>query len=731
VLSPREIGPGPEQGKAMKSYTTQFLRNVGIVGHGDTGKTQLVSSLLYTAGMTPRLGKVTEGNTVTDWDEEEIARKISIQTGVAFAEWAPNSSGSGQGEKTKINFLDTPGYSTFVNETRASLIAADAALVVVDAVAGVQVVTEKVWDYCTEYSQPRAIVINWMDRELASFDRALESVQQAFGRAVIPLQLPIGAEKQFRGVVDLLSMKALVYTPDGDGRAKTDEIPVDLASAAKEAHEKLVEMVAEGDDKLMEEFFEKGTLPLEDLKKGLRVAFQERRLFPVVLSSALRNIGSDAILNLITDIFPDPAARGNASGFGEAGGKGNPLERKIADSEPLSIFVFKTLSDPFAGRINYFKVMSGVLKNDATLTNFNRGTSERFQHVQVMQGKTGTEVPELHAGDLGAIAKLKETVTGDSLGDKASPIYYPAARIPEPAITFAIEPKTRADEDRIGQGIHKILEEDLSLRFSRDPQTKEFLLAGSGQQHIEVVVAKLRKRFKVDVTLKPPKVPYRETIRAKADAEGKHKKQTGGHGQFGVCRVRMEPLPRGTGFEFVDDIFGGSIPKNYIPSVEKGIRAAAERGYLAGYPVVDFRAVLYDGKYHDVDSSDMAFKIAGSLAFKEAMKTARPSLLEPIMHVEVYAPEQYSGDVMGDLSSRRGRISGSEARGSNVVVKALVPFAEMLSYATDLTSMTQGRASYAMEFSHYDFVPNEISEKVIAQAKAERQGEAIADEEVA
>lgn len=711
----------------MKSYTTQFVRNVGIVGHGDTGKTQLVSSFLYTAGMTPRLGKVTEGNTVTDWDEEEIARKISIQTGLAFAEWAPG----GQGEKTKINLLDTPGYSTFVNETRASLIAADAALVVVDAVAGVQVVTEKVWDYCTEYSQPRAIVINWMDRELASFDRALESVQHAFGRGAVPVQLPIGAEKQFRGVVDLVSMKALVYMPDGDGRAKVEEIPADLASAAKDAHETLVEMVAEGDDALMEEFFEKGTLPVEDLKKGLRLAFQERRLFPVVLSSALHNIGSDAILNFVVDVFPDPTGRGNASGLSEAGGKGNPVERKIADSEPLSIFVFKTLSDPFAGRINYFKVMSGVLKNDATVTNFNRGTSERFQHLQVMQGKSGMEISELHAGDLGAIAKLKETVTGDSLGDKASPIYYPPARIPEPAITFAIEPKTRADEDRIGLGIHKILEEDLALRFSRDPQTKEFLLAGSGQQHIEVVVAKLRKRFKVDVTLKPPKVPYRETIRAKADAEGKHKKQTGGHGQFGVCRVRMEPLPRGSGFEFVDDIFGGAIPKNYIPSVEKGIRAAADRGYLAGYPMVDFRAVLYDGKYHDVDSSDMAFKIAGSLAFKEAMKSARPSLLEPIMHVEVYAPDQYSGDVMGDLSSRRGRINGSEARGSNVVVKALVPFAEMLSYANDLISMTQGRASYSMEFSHYDFVPNEIAEKVIAHAKAERQGELTEDEEVA
>src|SRR5580700_5767434 len=708
----------------MKNYNTEWIRNVGIVGHGDTGKTQLVSSSLHTAGMTPRLGKVTEGSTTTDWDEEEVARKISINTGVAYAEWQAPA----QPEKTKINLLDTPGYSTFINETKSSLIAADAALIVVDAAAGVQVVTEKVWDYATEYDLPRAFLLNWMDRDLASFERALDSVQQVFGRGVVPIQLPIGWEKGFRGVVDLITMKALIYTPDGNGIAKIEEIPQALADEAKLGHETLVEIVAEGNDALMQEFFDQGTLPVHDLVMGLREAVLAKRLFPVMLSSALHNIGSDAVLNLMVAIFPSPAARGKIVCHKTADHKGNPVERKIADSEPLSIFIFKTLSDPFAGRINYFKMMSGVLKNDATVTNFNRGTSERFQHIQVMQGKTGTEVAELHTGDLGAIAKLKETTTGDSLGDKAAPIYYPAAHIPEPAITFAIEPKTRADEDRIGLGIHKILEEDLSLRFSRDPQTKEFLLSGSGQQHIEVVVAKLRKRFRVDVTLKPPKVPYRETIRAKADAEGKHKKQTGGHGQFGVCRVRMEPLPRGTGFEFVDDIFGGAIPKNYIPSVEKGIRAAADRGYLAGFPVVDFRAVLYDGKYHDVDSSDMAFKIAGSLAFKEAMKSARPSLLEPIMHVEVYAPDQYSGDLMGDLSSRRGRIAGSESRGSSVIVKAQVPFAEMLNYATTLTSMTQGRATYTMEYSHYDYVPTEIADKVIAAARAAR-GVVVEEEE--
>ncbi|MGP8155664.1 MAG: elongation factor G [Candidatus Acidiferrales bacterium] len=697
----------------MKSYNTEWIRNVGIVGHGDTGKTQLVSSLLFTAGMMPRLGKVSDGSAPTDWDEEEIARKISINTGLAYAEWAA----SGQPEKTKINLLDTPGYSTFINETKSSLIAADASLILVDAAAGVQVVTEKVWDYATEYDQPRAFVLNWMDRELASFERALGSLRQVFGRGAVPVQLPIGEEKSFRGVVDIVSMKALVYAPDGDGKAKAEEIPAELAEQAKAAHETLVEMVAEGDDELMQEFFDKGTLPVEDLKKGLRGAVLAKRIFPVLLSSALHNIASDAILDFLAEIFPSPASRGKAAGHKAPDHTGETMERKIADSEPVSLFVFKTLADPFAGRITYFKIMSGVVKNDAMLSNFNRGSQERFQHVQVMQGKTATAVAELHAGDIGAVAKLKDTTTGDTLGDKNAPIFYPPARIPEPSITFAVEPKTRADEDRIGQAIHRILEEDLALRFSRDPQTKEFLLSGAGQQHIEVVVAKLRKRYHVEMTLKPPKVPYRETIRGKADAEGKHKKQTGGHGQFGVCRIKMEPLPRGAGVEFVDDIFGGAIPKNWIPSVEKGVRDAAERGFLAGFPVVDFRASLYDGKYHDVDSSDMAFKIAGSLAFKEAMKQARPALLEPIMHVEVYAPDQYSGDLMGNLSSRRGRISGSDVRSGSVVIKAQVPLSEMLSYANELISMTQGRGSYTMEFSHYDFVPAEIAEKVIAAHK--------------
>jgi elongation factor G len=707
----------------MKSYTTEWIRNIGIVGHGGTGKTQLVSSLLYTAGMTPRFGKATDGTTTTDWDEEEIARKISISTGLAFAEW----QGEHQTEKTKINILDTPGYSTFISDTKASLIAADAALIVIDAAAGVQVMTEKVWDYAVEYGQPRAFVLNWMDRELASFERAMESLEQVFGRSVVPIQLPIGSEKSFRGVVDLVTMKALIYTPDGDGKAKVEEIPADMAEAAQAAHEKLVELVAEGEDELMQEFFDKGTLPAEDLKKGLHEEVRDQKVFPVLLSSALHCIGVDAILNFMAEIFPDPSYRGTARGFKSPERTGEEIERKIADAEPVSLAVFKTIADPFAGRISCFKVMSGLLTNDATLQNFDRNTPERLQHVQVMQGKTATAVAELHAGDIGTVAKLKDTLTGDTLGDKNAPIYYAVAKIPEPSITFAIEPKTRADEDRIGVAIHKILEEDPSLRFSRDPQTKEFLLSGAGQQHIEVIVSRLRKRYHVELTLHPPKVPYRETIRAKADAEGKHKKQSGGHGQFGVARIKMEPLPRGKGIEFVDDVFGGAIPRNWIPSVEKGIRDAAERGYLAGFPVVDFRATLYDGKYHDVDSSDIAFKIAGSLAFREAMKQARPALLEPVMNVEVYAPDQYSGDIMGNLSSRRGKISGSESRGGNVVVKALVPLSEMLSYANELTSMTQGRGNYSMDFSHYDYVPQELADKVIAAHKphhGEEAGEA-------
>jgi elongation factor G len=695
----------------VKIYDAQNLRNVALVGHGGSGKTQLISALLFAAGMVNRLGKVDDGTSATDYDEEEIQRKFSISASLAYAEWG----------KTKINFIDTPGYNIFLHETEAALAAAESVLMVVHGVAGVEVQTEKTWGFAENFALPRLFVVNQMDRDRASLERSLESLRGAFGRSVIPIQLPLGEEKSFRGVIDLVTMQAATYQPHGAGKAQLGEIPAEYAEAAKAAHEALVEMVAEGNDKLMEEFFEKGTIPVEDLVPGLREAVADRRIYPVAVAAGLPNIGSSGLLDVIVDYLPSPLGRGKATGVDREGG--SKVERKIADDQPVSAYVFKTVADPFAGRVSYFKVMSGVVKNDAVLTNFNRGTTEKLAHIAVIQGKTQTPIPELRAGDIGAVAKLKETVTGDTLGDKSAPIQYPKVALAEPAISFAIEAKSRGDEDKLSSAIHRMLEEDLLLRFSRDPQTKELLISGSGQQHVEVAVSKLRRRFHVEVTLKAPKVPYREAIRAKADAQGKHKKQTGGHGQYGDCWIKMEPLPRGGGFEFVNDIFGGAIPRNFIPAVEKGIVEAAARGYLAGYPVVDFKAILYDGSYHDVDSSEMAFKLAGSKAFKKCMEQAKPCLIEPIMNVEITAPENYAGDIMGNLNGRRGRVQGMDSKSGSTIVKAQVPLAEMLSYASDLTSMTQGRGSYSMDYDHYDIVPQAIADKVVAAAKAAGHGE--------
>jgi len=690
----------------VKIYDGQNVRNVALLGHGDTGKTQLVSALLYAAGMVNRLGKVDEGSSVTDYDEEEIQRKFSITSALAYAEWG----------KTKINLIDTPGYNIFMHETEAALLAAESALVLVHAVAGVEVQTEKVWGFCEKYALPRVVVINQLDRDRASFERALSAIREAYGRTVVPVQLPVGEEKNFRGVIDLVRMKALLYDANGSGKAKESDIPPELSDAAAKAREGLIEMVAEGNDKLMEEFFEKGTIPVEDLIPGLKQAVTERRLYPVVASAGLPNIGSDALVNFIVDYLPSPVERREVPGLDREGG--NPVKRKIADDQPVCAYVFKTVADAFAGRVTYFKVMSGVVKNEANLTNFNRGGVERLSHIAVIQGKTSSPVAELRAGDIGAVAKLRDTLTGDTLGDKSAPIFFSKLKLAEPAISFAIEPKSRGDEDKLSTAIHRMLEEDLLLRFSRDAQTKEFLLSGAGQQHVEVAVSKLKRRFNVEVTLKAPKIPYRETVRAKADAQGRFKRQTGGHGQYGDCKIKMEPLPRDTGFEFVNDIFGGSIPKNYIPSVEKGIIEAASKGYLAGYPVVDFRVILYDGSYHEVDSSDLAFKIAGSFAFKKCMEQARPCLLEPIMNVEVNVPQNNSGDIAGNLNGRRGRILGMDPKAGSTLIKAQAPLAEMLTYASDLTSMTQGRGTYSMEFSHYDVVPQHIADKIVAAGKA-------------
>ena len=689
-----------------------------MVGHGHAGKTSLVSAMLYTSGATQRLGRVDDGSATTDYDDEEVSRQMSISTGCAVLEWSG----------TKINILDTPGFNMFVQEAKMALPVVDAAIVVVDGVAGVEVVTQRVWNYCEEYKTPRLIVVSRMDRERADAARVLESVEKAFGRNVIPIELPIGAEKSLSGVIDLVRMKAYNYEMGGNGKGKETEIPSNLKDQALEAHERLVELVAEGDDALMEKFFEAGTLSEEDLVPALHNAIREDKIFPVIFSSGLGNIGADRVMDFIIDYTPAPSEHEWVQGEIASGGNGDAPKRHETDEEPVSVYVFKTVSDAFAGRISYFKVFSGVLKNDATLQNFAKGTAEKLSHISVMQGKTAVPVNELHAGDIGAVAKLKDTLTGDTLGDKSAPIQYPRVKLPEPAITFAIEPKSRADEDKLGPGLHKLMEEDAMLRFFRDPQTKEFLIAGTGQQHIEVVVAKLKKRYHTEVNLKAPKVPYRETIRGKADVQGRHKKQTGGHGQYGDCKIKMEPLPRGGEFEFVNDIFGGAIPKNFIPAVEKGIKDAAGRGYLAGYPVVDFRVVLYDGSYHDVDSNDLSFQMAGRIAFKKAMETAKPTLLEPVMSVEITVPDDFAGSIMGDLNSRRGRIQGMDNKAGNTVVKAEVPMAEMLTYGADLTSMTQGRGSFNMEMHHYDVVPGQLQEKIIEKAKAER-GEVKEEEE--
>ncbi|HEX3704827.1 MAG TPA: elongation factor G [Vicinamibacterales bacterium] len=692
----------------MKVYDAASIRNVALVGHSAAGKTQLASAILSDAGAINRFGTVDEGTTVTDFDEEEIARKHTLSASLAYAEW----------NRQKINLIDTPGMGNFYSDARAALQVADAALLVVDAVAGVMVQTEKVWAAAEELGLPRVIVLNRLDRDRASLDRALQSLRDVCDRAVMPIQLPIGEEKAFAGVVDLIVRKAFRFKTDGSGAFEESAVPGDMTAAVDAARDALIEMVAEADEQLMEKFFEAGTLTDDELVAGLRTATLAGKLFPLVCTSALVNIGIPQLLDAIVAYLPSPADRPYAG----VAKDGNRMLRPADEKAPAEAFVWKTIADPFAGRITLFRVVSGSIKADSTVLNKTRETQERFGHVTLLQGKTQTNVSELKAGDLGAVAKLKDTVTNDTLGDRADGVTFPPVKFPEPVLAYAIEPKTRGDEDKISTSMHRLEEEDPSIRYSRDPQTKELLLAGQGQLHIEVTVAKLKRRFAVDVLLKPPRIPYRETIKASTEAHGRHKKQTGGHGQFGDCKIRVEPLQRGADFEFVDDIFGGSIPRQFVPAVEKGIQDARTRGCLAGYPMVDFRVTVYDGSYHDVDSNELSFKLAGSLAFKDAMTRARPTILEPVMNVEVYAPSDFAGDLMGDLNSRRGRIAGMDTRASTTVIKAQVPMSEMLTYEQHLTSATGGRGSYHMEYSHYDEVPAHLQAKIIAAAKAERAG---------
>ncbi|HET7876946.1 MAG TPA: elongation factor G [Methylomirabilota bacterium] len=682
------------------------IRNIALVGHGGVGKTSLVEAILFACGATTRLGRVEDGTTTTDFDADEIKRKISINTAVAHADW----------KGYRLNLVDTPGYGDFVADARAGLRVADAAVVVVDAVAGVQVQTEKVWNFAKEASLPRVVLINRLDRERADFFRALESLQKRFKSRLCPLQVPVGSEASFTGVVDLIAMKALLTA---DGKIREADIPGDAMDTAKSYREKLAESVAETDDELLNKYLEEGAIGEEEMLGALKKAIADGALIPVLAASATRSIGVQPLLDLFFKELPSPADRGPVQGIDPK--TKSAVERGPDPKASFSALVFKTVSDPHVGKLSLFRVYSGTLKADSQIYNATRQARERVGHIGWLQGKTQKPVEALGPGEIGVVAKLKDTLTGDTLTDEAQPVVLPGITFPEPAISFAIQPKSRGDEDKISTALQRMQEEDPTLHHHYDPETKQLLVSGMGQLHVEVAVERMKRKYNVDVTLLPPRIPYKETVKGRAEVQGKYKKQTGGRGQYGDVWLKIEPLQRGGGFEFVDDIFGGAVPRNYIPSVERGVRDCMKRGILAGYPVVDLRVTLYDGSYHEVDSSDMAFQIAASLGLQKGFMEARPCLLEPIMNVEVTAPAENAGDVIGDLNGRRGRIVGMEPEGEVVQVRAQAPMAELLTYESSLRSMTGGRGGYSMEFSHYEEVPAQLAEKLVAQAKAEKE----------
>ena len=696
----------------MKRPETAKIRNVALVAHGSAGKTALTEAMLFTAGATTRLGRVEDGTTTTDFDEDEIRRKISISTAMAWCEW----------KGRKFNLVDTPGFAAFLTDAKNALRVVDGAVVVVGAPDGVKVQTEKVWSYAAAYDLPRAIYLSKMDRERADFARALEDVQKNLSPKAVPIQVPIGQEAGFVGVVDLVRMRAIRFATDGSGKATEGDVPTEVKSLAETQRAALVEAVAEADDKLLEKYLEIGELTEAELKDGLARGIREQKLFPVLCGAPARNIAVSPLLDLLVETFPSPPERPAPEGTDP---KGNgSLTREAKDEAPFSALVFKTVADPYAGKVTMFRVYSGTITSDSSVLNSTKGVKERIGQLFLLRGKQQTPVESIGAGDLGAVVKLKETGTGDTLCDEKAPIRLPEITFPSPVISFAVEPKAKGDEDKMSTAFTRLREEDPTIQIRYDPQTKETVVSGMGRAHVEIVAERLKRKFGVDVTLKTPRVPYKETIKAKArEIQGRHKKQTGGRGQFGDCWIHMEPVPRGGGFEFVNQIVGGAIPRNFIPAVEKGVVEGMERGPMAGYPVVDLKVILYDGSTHTVDSSELAFKLAGRLAFRKAMTQARPTLLEPIMTVEVIAPGECMGDIVGDLNSKRGRVLGIEAKGRNQAVKANVPLAEMLEYDSRLRSITGDRGDYSMEFSHYEEAPAHIQEKIVAEAKRPEEEE--------
>lgn len=683
------------------------LRNIALVSHGGAGKTSLAEVMLFNTGVINRLGRVEDGNTVMDFEPEELKRHNSLSSGFHQFRW----------RKHTVSLLDTPGDLNFFSDTRNCMQAADGAIVLIDAVDGVKVQTEQAWDFAEEHNLPCVIFINKLDRERADFFRTFGDAVECFKPKPIILQLPIGSESAFKGVIDLVGLKA--YTYDDKGKATEIDIPSEMQDRVEEEREALVENVVESDDELLERYLEGESLSDDDIKIALSKGTLSRTIVPVFCGSAIKNIGIDLLQDFIVNCMPSPLGRGpwiatDASGEKEVACHPDP-------DAPFAAFVFKTVADPFAGRLSIFRIVSGTLGADGNFFNVNKNTGERYNQLLRLAGKEQKQINKAGPGSIVAVAKLKETTTGDTICDSNRKVKF---KFPEPLpalISFAVKAKSKGDEDKIFISLSKLLEEDTALQLTRNPETKQILLSGLGQVHIEVTAEKLKRKFNVEVQLDTPKIPYKETISKKIRVQGKHKKQTGGHGQYGDCWIQVEPLSRGKGFEFVDKIVGGSIPKQYIPAVEKGISESSQKGVLAGFPCVDFRVILDDGSFHAVDSSEMAFKIAGSLAFRKAATEAGPILLEPIMNVSVTAPDEYMGDIMGDLNSRRGRVLGMDSKGKYQVIKAQVPMAEFLTYAPDLNSITGGRGMFAIEFSHYDEVPAQISQKIIEEINKSKE----------
>jgi len=693
----------------VKEYNIRQLRNVGLISHGGAGKTSLTEAMLYNSGATDRLGRVDDGSSVVDYDPDEIKRKITINATLAPCLWQDH----------KINLIDTPGYADFVGDVKGTLRVVDGAVVLVCAVSGVEVHTEKVWQYADEYNLPRLVFINKLDRENANFDRALTQVQEQLSNKAVAVQLPIGSEANFRGVIDLVNMKAILYDPKKGKDYTVGEIPAELQAEAESYREKLIEAVAETDDELVMKYLEGETLTTEEITRGLRVGTIAGTIIPVLCGSALANIGVQPLMDAIIACLPSPQDVEAIVATNKKTGEEITIEPSAEG--PLAALVFKTMADPFVGKLTYFRVYSGVFNSDSQVYNVNKEKMERVGQLFIPRGKQQVGVERIVAGDIGAVAKLQETSTGDSLGERDNPILLPPIEFPNPSYSLALFAKSQGDEDKLSTGLARLVEEDPTLKIEKRTETRELILSGMGDVHLEVTIDRLKRKFGVEVETKTPKVPYRETFRKAVKVEGKHKKQTGGHGQYGHVWIEMTPLPEGSGFIFEESIFGGAVPKQYIPAVEKGIREAMEEGILAGYPVVDFKVNLYDGSYHTVDSSELAFKIAAIQAFKKGMEQANPVLLEPIMNLEVLVPEAYMGDVIGDLNAKRGRILGMEPKGGMQLIKAQVPLAELSKYAIDLRSLTQGRGSFEMSFDHYEEVPARTAEAIIAQAQKEKE----------